>query len=98
MKRLTAQAKIALIKRAQAGEKVAKICREKRVSRAIFYRWRKEFFPERAERVEGLSTTRLPAGRVQARNRSLKKHPHWKSYSPQTKRNILKLILKSPSF
>jgi len=43
MKSLDSQAKLALIKRAQRGEKVARLCREAHIARKTFYSWLKKY-------------------------------------------------------
>ena len=43
MKPLSTQVKVSLINRARAGEKVAQLCREAKISRKTFYQWLKKY-------------------------------------------------------
>src|SRR3989344_8997817 len=85
-KRLSTEAKIALIKRIQAGESVVRVCREAQVSRTSLYKWLKKYC-EAAPRVK----KQVLASKV-ARGAD-----HFRKSSKATERKILKLALKNPS-
>src|SRR3989344_4936020 len=85
-KRLSTEAKIALIKRIQAGESVVRVCREAQVSRTILYKWLKKYY-EAAPRVK----KQVLASKV-ARGEG-----HFRKLSGATERRVLKLALKNPA-
>ena len=50
-KRLPVEEKVKLIKRVQAGESIAQVCREAEISRTVFYKWQKKYL-QAASRIK----------------------------------------------
>src|SRR3989344_2686115 len=86
-RRLSTEAKIALIKRIQAGESIAGVCREAQISRTILYKWLRKY-SQAAPRVR----RQVLASKVASGERHFRKLPK------AIERKILKIALKNPAF
>jgi transposase-like protein len=86
-KRLTAEKKEELIKRALQGEAVAAICKNEGISRTIFYRWLKAYNkPGKKNSKAGLGA-KTPKGRS-----------HWRRLNIAKEREVIGLWKNNPSY
>jgi len=84
---LSVEEKIRLIKKAQKGDSVSKICKKVQVSRAIFYKWLKTYENAGSRAKKKALTPKYLSG-----NR------HWKKLSTTVEKKILKIAIKDSSF
>ncbi|MFH0864335.1 MAG: helix-turn-helix domain-containing protein, partial [Candidatus Gottesmanbacteria bacterium] len=76
--------KVTMIRRFEAGEKIAEICREFGTSRTTFYKWYKRY----------LAGDRLNPREI-LENQRPKGEKHWRYY-PEAQQVVLKIILDNP--
>ncbi|KKQ94585.1 MAG: hypothetical protein UT20_C0037G0006 [Candidatus Levybacteria bacterium GW2011_GWA1_39_11] len=84
-KRLPIDEKLTAIKRVLDGERVSRVCRDEGISRTIFYKWLNDYKKTGPRGKRKVLTARVVRG-----------NDHWKSFSTETRRKIIKLALKNP--
>ncbi|KKR27387.1 MAG: Transposase [Microgenomates group bacterium GW2011_GWC1_39_7] len=84
-KRLPIDEKLTAIKRVLDGERVSRVCRDEGISRTIFYKWLNDYKKTGPRGKRKVLTARVVRG-----------NDHWKSFSTETRRRIMKLALKNP--
>jgi len=84
---ISPQEKLGLIKRVEAGEEVADVCREAGISRTIFYRWKKRY-----ERAAPEEKARVLAPQVRHIIR------YWRQSPEKYEQAILSLVAAHPDY